>query len=133
MRYDHGMMPPATCARVLCLMLALTLGACGDDSHGRIPSRAGCSGLGVTVERYPVGINPTSLAAEISNVVPDVSCGLNKIAGTIHCTPVEQPCGVPSKPEAEPLRMRIAAFLAERDDAGAEDYPVSIDCACYSD
>jgi hypothetical protein len=111
----------------------LTLGACSDE-HDRISPRAGCGGTGVTVERYPTGVNPTSLAVEIGNGVPGVACRLNKITGEILCTPAKQSCGLPSDQEAEPMRMQIAAFLAERDDAAAEDaYVVSLACACYSD
>lgn len=114
-------------------MLALTLGACGDEQDP-MPPTTGCRGLGVTVARYPAGVDPTSLAAKISNDVPSVSCGLNKISGTILCTPDEHSCGLPSKREVEPMRVKIAAFLSESDDAAAEDaYAVSVDCACYSD
>lgn len=142
MRYGDGMMSStrrasacsAQCARVLGLLLALTPVACGDDSHDKVPPKGGCTGLGVKVGRYPAGVDPTSLAVKISNNVPGVDCGLHKISGAIFCTSAEEPCGVQTRPEAEAVRVQIAAFVTERDDAGTEDaYAVSVDCACYSD
>lgn len=114
----------------------LLLVACGEDSGDNPgpPPASGCLGLGVKVERIPSGVELVSLAGEIGDAVPDVACRPNKIAGVIRCTRTEHACGLPSRQEAEPMRMQIAAFLTERDQAAAEDaYAVSIDCACYSD